>query len=228
LRSIASITGEIRDGGGRPLCGATVVIEGTGEWSQKYLPRASTFDGPWDRPGAFRVMASRPGYRPAAVEVQVTSDGCHVRTRAVRLVLDRIAGAPTAPPCENLASILAAAGAMAGPGPYDNLPESPTPFVTRVETEGLRYPAARRLAALQPRFQECWDQYRPDGEARPFYLGFAAQVIASGRVLVETPTKDDLPQVPDGLRDCVARELSLRELPPPSGSARFSLYLGFR
>lgn len=228
LSAIASFTGEIRDDGGRSLCGATVVIESPGEWWQQYLPREPRLVGPYERPGAFRITASRPGYRPAAVDVQVTSDTCHVQTRFVRLTLQHVTGTPRAPACEDFASMLAAVGALAGPGPYDNLPESPIPFVTRVATEGLHATHARRIAALQPRFQECWEQNLPDGETLPFYLGFTAQVFVNGRVAVETPTRDDPNQVPVGLRACIARELSLRELLPPSGSASFSVYLGFR
>jgi len=228
LSAHAAITGEVRDTAGRLLCGATVVTEWTGVWAQKYLPRDATFVGPWERAGTFRITASRPGYEPAVVEVHVPSDRCHVRTQSVKLKLRHIAGTQVAPPCEDFESRLSAGGVLFGPGPYDNLPESSTPFVTGVETEGLRAFVARRLAALQPAFQECWEHNHPPEETRPFFLDFTAQVFVNGQVSVETPTRDDPEQVPDGLRDCIARQLSMRQLLPPSGSARFSLFLAFR
>jgi hypothetical protein len=63
---------------------------------------------------------------------------------------------------------------------------------------------------------------------RPFYLRFTAQVFVDGRVAAETPTRDDPPEAPPGLRECIARELGLRSLLPANGGASFSVYLGFR
>jgi hypothetical protein len=227
LSSIASIAGEVRDTSGQPLCGATVAIESEGEWLQLYLSQQASFAAPRDRSGAFRISASRPGYSPVVLDAQVSSDGCHVKTRSVRLTLRRIAGTAAAEPCPASPSVAEAARGT-HQSPYYDLPENPTPFVTRVQTEGLRAHEAGGLAARQLRFEQCWEENRPAGEIAPFYLGFAAQVLATGQVSVETPGREDPDQTPPGLRDCIARELSARPLLPPTGSGRFSIYLAFR